>query len=291
LWSSCFYQIKIVLEKLKIETKPYGVIYKITNLIDGKVYVGQTKQKPERRWSQHKKEKRGNCAIHKAINKYGKENFIFEVIDSANNQEELNNLEMDYIKKLDSLVPQGYNILAYHKGAMLWTKERFANISNIKKNNATSKYFGVHYDKRRNLWRSEFYFKGNRIIIGRFDTQEEAAKARDLEVAKDKYENVFELNFPELKEQYLCGEITVLESFQKNKRKNRIRAGKTKQFIPAPNIYYNSKTNSCSVIITNNFELHFVGTFNSKESGIEAYRKKLKELDIEDDLSPIIHCI
>ncbi len=261
-----------------MEDNVYGVIYKITNMINGKIYIGQTKQKPERRWGQHKKEKRGNSAIYNAIKKYRKENFVFEVIDSAMDYNELNLLEEKYIKELNSLVPNGYNIQSYDDTTKIWTKDRYISLYNKKKDNSTSKYFGVSYDKDRNLWNSEFYFKGKRIRIGRFDTQEEAAKARDLEVAKDKYENVFELNFPELKEQYLCGEITVLKSFQKKP-------------LSPPNIYHNIKTNSCSVIITHNFELNFVGTFNSKESAIEAYRNKLKELGIKDDPEPIVHSI
>jgi group I intron endonuclease len=60
-------------------------IYKITNLINNKIYIGQTKH-PEARWRDHKyeaKKDNPNMIISKALKKYGIENFIFEVIVSV----------------------------------------------------------------------------------------------------------------------------------------------------------------------------------------------------------------
>jgi group I intron endonuclease len=55
-------------------------IYKITNLLSEKVYIGQTNN-PQKRWNCHKKENVApEMAIHKAMKKYGIDNFIFEVI-------------------------------------------------------------------------------------------------------------------------------------------------------------------------------------------------------------------
>ena len=55
-----------------------GYIYKITNLVNGKSYVGQTIRTIEERWKQHIKDSKGNkddFYLHRAIRKYGKENF------------------------------------------------------------------------------------------------------------------------------------------------------------------------------------------------------------------------
>jgi predicted GIY-YIG superfamily endonuclease len=48
-------------------------IYKITNTINGKVYIGQTIQPLDKRWSQHKRSARMKepYSIHRAIAKYG----------------------------------------------------------------------------------------------------------------------------------------------------------------------------------------------------------------------------
>lgn len=84
-------------------------IYKITNIINNKVYIGKTeKQNPEERLQEHFSdysrrpfEKR---PLYDAIKKYGKENFTFAVIEETDNPEER---EIFYIKKYNSYV--GYN--------------------------------------------------------------------------------------------------------------------------------------------------------------------------------------
>jgi group I intron endonuclease len=90
------------------------IIYKITNKLNGKMYVGQTVQKLLDRWSDHCRPCLGrnvnNSAIASAIRKYGKENFTLEQIDSAENLEQLNTMERTYIKALNTLAPNGYNL-------------------------------------------------------------------------------------------------------------------------------------------------------------------------------------
>jgi group I intron endonuclease len=86
-------------------------IYKITNLINGKIYVGQSKD-PVRRWKEHKWDAfnsncKENSAIHKAFLKYGLENFEFTIIGWF---EDYNEKEKYYIKELDTLFPNGYNL-------------------------------------------------------------------------------------------------------------------------------------------------------------------------------------
>jgi len=48
--------------------------------------------------------------LKKDIEKYGLENFEFEILDSASTQEELDRKQREYIKKFDSLEPRGYNL-------------------------------------------------------------------------------------------------------------------------------------------------------------------------------------
>jgi group I intron endonuclease len=88
------------------------IIYKITNLVNGKVYIGQTVQKnPKARWYDHcAKARRGiNQPLFNAINKYGVDKFSWEVIDSADSLEALNDLEEQYVEKYNS-INEGYNI-------------------------------------------------------------------------------------------------------------------------------------------------------------------------------------
>ena len=84
-------------------------IYKITNLLNNKVYIGQSIH-PNRRWTEHKQKARhgqDKFPIHLAINKYGEENFTFEIIEWT---EDFNNEEKRLIKELNTICPNGYNV-------------------------------------------------------------------------------------------------------------------------------------------------------------------------------------
>ena len=84
-------------------------VYLITNLIDGKRYVGQTKQKLSDRWNDHVS--KTNCKyLHNAINKHGRENFSMEPICDVPTLELANEFEIEYIKRYCTLFPNGYNL-------------------------------------------------------------------------------------------------------------------------------------------------------------------------------------
>lgn len=84
-------------------------LYQITNKINGKKYIGITNSY-KRRFRQHKANHSPNSLICKAIQKYGQENFIFEVLKENLSIENACELEQEYIKKENCLVPDGYNI-------------------------------------------------------------------------------------------------------------------------------------------------------------------------------------
>lgn len=89
------------------------IIYKATNKINGKVYIGQTEKTLEHRKEVHHRDsERMDTYFYRAIRKYGWENFKWEVIDdSATTREELNALEQYYIAKYQSFdnKEKGYN--------------------------------------------------------------------------------------------------------------------------------------------------------------------------------------
>ena len=88
-----------------------GFIYKITNKVNGKSYIGQTIQNVKERFYQHCATKCSqailNMVIHKAINKYGKSNFTIEVIEEVESTN-LNDRERYWIRYYDSY-NNGYN--------------------------------------------------------------------------------------------------------------------------------------------------------------------------------------
>ena len=88
-----------------------GKIYKITNIQNQKVYIGQTIRPIEDRFKRHLNDAINNILdthFARAIRKYGIDNFIIEEIDTAITQEELNQKEQKWIQSYNS-VQEGYN--------------------------------------------------------------------------------------------------------------------------------------------------------------------------------------
>lgn len=95
-------------------------IYKITNIINNKSYIGQSINIDKRLYEHkykafYKTDRSYNSAIHPAFRKYGIENFSFEILEECL-LEELDEKEKYYIQKYNSLIPNGYNILIGGQG-------------------------------------------------------------------------------------------------------------------------------------------------------------------------------
>jgi len=119
-----------------------GIIYCYTCSANGKKYVGQTTNL-RRRIRGHKShnQKRGCSAFYRAIEKYGYDNFTFAILqEGITTREELNRLEGEYIDRLNTLAPNGYNLKT--GGSEVHHTEDFkANARAIGLKNASSKSF------------------------------------------------------------------------------------------------------------------------------------------------------
>lgn len=102
-------------------------IYKIENLTNGKVYVGQSVH-IEKRFSEHC---RSDSLIGQAIQKEGKQNFSFSILEECP-LEELDYKEQYYIKQYNSIAPKGYNITtggsSHNQNFKKYSKETLNNI-------------------------------------------------------------------------------------------------------------------------------------------------------------------
>ncbi len=126
---------------------PY--IYKITNKINGKVYIGKTMKTINERWSEHrhdyKKDRNENRPLYRAMSKYGLENFYIEEVESCT-PETLSEREIYWIEHFNSF-KTGYNATIGGDGTLsINYDEVVATYLRLGNQNKTAKALGVHPD-------------------------------------------------------------------------------------------------------------------------------------------------
>jgi group I intron endonuclease len=129
-------------------------IYKITNIITQKIYVGQTKRTIQNRFKSHISEAMRNLYdtyLHRSIRKYGKENFIVEMVEECNH-DNIAEREIFWIQTLNAKAPNGYNLHDGGRGGCLSPSDELRQkLSNAKKGKVPwnkGKTGVQHYSKR-----------------------------------------------------------------------------------------------------------------------------------------------
>lgn len=209
------------------------IIYKITNLINGKIYIGRTSVGIESRWRGHlRRFKDGlynHLRLYRAFAKYGIENFRIEEIDCCLSFEEMKKTEGEWIIKLNSFNKEvGYNMsIDTEKGIEFLSEDslekRRTSIHTAHSNKRLNKsgYLGVSIPyKGANFYRGGLNIQGVKYLFS-FKTIEEAAECHDkLAVLFHGKEAV--LNFPEKIDIYLNENLENYLQFQiNNKGTNR----------------------------------------------------------------------
>ena len=90
-------------------------IYKITNLINGKIYIGKSIN-IKQRWDRHKEIPNDNMLIHKAMLKYGIDNFSFKILEECD-ECQLDEKEKYWINYYNTYLGEGYNAAPGGEGA------------------------------------------------------------------------------------------------------------------------------------------------------------------------------
>lgn len=209
----------------------YGRVYLITNLVNGKQYVGKTTQTIKERFKAHTGRSNSKnfykMAIAMAIKKYGKESFKIEELAISYTKEQLKFSEGFYINYFNTLSPNGYNITNIINGNDKHSKESKEKIriahnkpenlkiasENGKKYRGkslggSSKYCGVHlYNNNKYI----AYISCNKITfrLGYYNNESDAAKAYDIK-SIELFGKEAKLNFPELREDYINKKIIVI---------------------------------------------------------------------------------
>ena len=132
----------------------WGCIYRLTNVVTGKKYIGQTLSY-NKRMSRHRSRRR-DTYISKSVKKYGWDNFKQEIIINNIPEEDLNGLEIAYIDVENTFIPHGYNMTKGGDGARGWkaSPERLKQMSELtKKQWSNRKRFGtIFYNKQKRKW-------------------------------------------------------------------------------------------------------------------------------------------
>ncbi len=207
------------------------IIYKITNLITKKSYIGRTNDL-ERRLREHVNS--NVCRyLHNAIKKYGLDSFSVEILLDRLSFEEAKKIEGKLIKEHKTLAPHGYNLLAETESGREPCQEtrKRMGISGQKAKGGESKGVRFHSGK----YQSRVNFEGKNLSRS-FETEDEAKTAYDKcclflygekawihfedkrgEYLKENLESFFE-NFKKAKEESSSFEGVILHNLVKKWR-------------------------------------------------------------------------
>jgi group I intron endonuclease len=137
-------------------------IYKITNTLNSKIYVGITNRHIQERLCDHFNHSvKPKFRIHQAIKKHGKQNFIIEAIDIATSQEEANQLEKYWINYYNCTDYNfGYNMSCGGSGKSITLTEKTKN--KIKESVQKHRDSLSDYEKRQLTKAANIAKKGNK---------------------------------------------------------------------------------------------------------------------------------
>ena len=214
-----------------------GIIYCFTNKINNKKYIGQTIN-PNQRYNAHKSNYQNsnnqeyNSLLHKAFRKYGFENFDYEILSKdIDDIELLNQLEIFYIKKFNTKVPNGYNVESggknapkpktlEHKKKEIWSQAKLTEEEVIELRKAykakkspteiyNKKYKDrLHYNSFLNIWSGRRY---GLIMPEVFEKGRHTKLTADIvkKIRKDK--ETLNLSYQKLADKYGISKSTVAD--------------------------------------------------------------------------------
>lgn len=159
----------------------FGYIYKRQNKINGKIYIGQHQYDKE---SIDYNYLGSGSIFKKALAKYGNDNFTYELLESCESIEELNERESYYIKLFDSICPKGYNLRDGGRGKVL------SEEAHIIYSKAQRKYYDEHPEKA--LRESELRKGAGNPMFGRKQSEKQKKAASEANKGKPRTKNQLE---------------------------------------------------------------------------------------------------
>jgi hypothetical protein len=167
-----------------LESRNYqGCVYKITNTIDGKCYIGQTTQKLNRRLAHHFTPIKKIAYFGSIVDKYGKENFKTEVLECVKSKSKdalrllLNKKERFYISLYKSNnLEYGYNLTPGACGKLSEETKQRMSISRIGNKNPMSGMSG----SKSPVAKPVCQFSKDGVFIAEYETATQAAMLNNI---------------------------------------------------------------------------------------------------------------
>lgn len=203
--------------KPNINLKNKSGIYKITNLVNNKVYIGKTKCFHKRIYQylydiKHERTNHINAYLLNSIKKYGINNFDFSVIEFNDNLDNLSNRELYWIKQYNSINSlYGYNLRMDSSTQMYVHEETSKKISARLKEEWKSGVRKDHSKKLKKSWENNFERKQNQSkLLSQIKTKYTYILSQDNK-------KIEECNFKRLKELKLQNCLATFKVKNENK--------------------------------------------------------------------------
>lgn len=209
------------------------IVYKTTNIITNKIYVGKDmRDDPNYIGS--------GFLLKKSIAKYGKDNFVKEVLQRCSDVDVLNEAEKFWIRELNSICPNGYNIAFGGTGGDVFTnhpnKERYRQNLSVACSGALNGMYGRHHTEQTKIKISEHHkscqtiietlHKNTRMLTGKKNAKLSESKKRYYESdehrlkTSNSVKQYYSTLSDEQKSDFRQSKIQSFENFKKSDRYN-----------------------------------------------------------------------
>jgi group I intron endonuclease len=243
----------------------------ITNLVNGKIYIGKTKRLFSTRKADHKyHSKNPKHPIARAIYKYGWENFQFEIVESCKTEKELSAREAFWIESKNSCDPLvGYNIIKesqdHSKISSETTIQKITNASQGRKphNSKHSIYLGAV--KIKNKWCCQATLN-KKVITKTCSSETEAAELYD-KIVLYHYQNEATLNFPDKRSQYLQEDLQAIYENFLNRPKTSKQTG----------VCFDKTRNKWTASKTTRGKRIFFKRFDTEQEAVDFFQQQTQE--------------
>ena len=185
-------------------------VYQHTNKINGKVYIGITKQVPEKRWGKDGNNYKSSPHFYSAIQKYGWDNFEHKILYENLTHEEACEKEKELIQEFNSMNREfGYNSTS-GGDSFIMNEETRQKISQSMMGNQNGLGHPCSEEKKRKISEAQ---KGREFTEEHRQKLSEAAKKRHVPCSEEKRQKLSQ-NYPNKRKVY-CEELdTIYDSVQ-----------------------------------------------------------------------------